>query len=111
MMVRRTAFDAVGGMDEQFFLYWEDADLCRRMAAAGWTTYYHPGASATHLTGQSSRQVPEASLVAFHESADRYYRKHGRRWLAPLALVALKIRLRLKLALLRRTTGARCICW
>ena len=66
MMVRRDAFAAVGGMDEQFFLYWEDADLCRRLKQAGWKTYYQPGVTVTHLTGQSSQHARKASLVAFH---------------------------------------------
>lgn len=102
MMIRREAFAAAGGMDEQFFLYWEDADFCRRLKEAGWATYYHPAMSVTHLTGRSSRHAQVASLVAFHESAYRYYRKHGSRWLAPLALVGLQARLRLKLAMIRR---------
>jgi GT2 family glycosyltransferase len=104
MMVRRAAFLAVGGMDEQFFLYWEDADLCKRLKDAGWTTYYHPGASVIHLTGRSSQHAPEASLVAFHDSAYRYYRKHGGRRaavLAPLSYLALRTRLRFKLGMLR----------
>jgi len=100
MMIRRDAFAAVGGMDEQFFLYWEDADLCRRLNQAGWKTYYHPGVTVTHLTGQSSQHARKASLVAFHQSAYRYYRKHGNRLLAPFAFLALQARLRLKLAML-----------
>ena len=110
MIDRRDAFAAVGGMDEQFFMYWEDADLCRRLKQAGWATYYSAGASVIHLTGQSSRHAREASLVAFHESAYRYYRKHGG-WqaavLAPAAFVMLQMRLRLQLARLRRTNGDR----
>lgn len=101
MMLRREAFAAVGGMDEQFFLYWEDADLCMRLTEAGWATYYHPAMSVTHLTGRSSRHAQVASLVAFHESAYRYYRKHGSWWLAPLAFIGLQARLRLKRAMLR----------
>ena len=101
MMIRRDAFAAVGGMDEQFFLYWEDADLCRRLNQAGWKTYYHPGVTVTHLTGQSSQHARKASLVAFHQSAYRYYRKHGNRLLAPFAFLALQARLRLKLAMLQ----------
>ena len=102
MMVRRDAFAAVGGMDEQFFLYWEDADFCMRLRQAGWLTYYSPAMSVTHLTGRSSQHAREASLVAFHESAYRYYRKHGVWWLAPMAFIALRGRLRLRLAMLRR---------
>lgn len=107
MMIRRDAFAAVGGMDEQFFLYWEDADLCRRLNQAGWKTDYHPGMTVTHLTGQSSQHARKASLVAFHQSAYRYYRKHGNRLLAPFAFLALQARLRLKLAMLQSVDSAR----
>jgi GT2 family glycosyltransferase len=101
MMVRREAFDAVGGMDEQFFMYWEDADLCRRLKEAGWGTFYHPAVTITHLTGQSSQHAREMSLAAFHDSAYRYYRKHGNPLLAPLAFAALRTRLLVKRAMLR----------
>ena len=101
MMLRRDAFNSVGGMDEQFFLYWEDADLCRRLRQAGWLTYYSPAVSVTHLTGRSSQHAREASLVAFHESAYRYYRKHGNPLLAPVAFTALQARLLVKRAMLR----------
>jgi GT2 family glycosyltransferase len=101
MMVRREAFAAVGGMDEQFFLYWEDADLCRRLKQVGWLTYYNPAVSVTHLTGRSSQHAREQSLVAFHDSAYRYYRKHGSPLLAPLAYAALQARLFVKRTLLR----------
>ncbi len=101
MMVRRDAFAAIGGMDEQFFLYWEDADLCRRLKRAGWLTYYNPAVSVTHLTGRSSQHAREASLVAFHQSAYRYYRKHGNPLLAPVAFTALQARLLVKRAMLR----------
>jgi len=107
MMVRREALAAIGGMDEQFFLYWEDADLCRRLKQAGWLTYYNPAVSVTHLTGRSSQHAREASLIAFHESAYRYYRKHGNPLLAPLAFGVLQARLLLKRAMLRwRRLGA-----
>jgi GT2 family glycosyltransferase len=101
MMIRREAFAAVGGMDEQFFLYWEDADLCRRLKQAGWLTYYNPAVSVTHLTGRSSRYARKASLFAFHESAYRYYRKHGSPLLVPIAFVALQLRSLVKRARLR----------
>ena len=104
MMVRRDAFEAIGGMDEQFFLYWEDADLCFRLKQAGWLTVYNPAVAVTHLTGRSSDKSPQRSLRAFHESAYRYFRKHGG-WVArgasPLVFMVLQLRLLLKLAGLR----------
>jgi len=76
MLVRRAAFDAVGGFDERYFLYWEDADLCRRLRARGDEIRYVPGATAIHVVGTSSRTAQAASIRAFHESAYLYYATH-----------------------------------
>ena len=81
MFVRRETFEQVGGFDEGFFLYWEDADFCRRAANAGWTTAYAPTPAVVHSTAQSSRFAPARSLWAFHWSALRFYWKHGS-WMA-----------------------------
>jgi GT2 family glycosyltransferase len=78
-LIRREAFDQVRGFDEGFFLYWEDADFCRRAADAGWVTLYAPVAEAVHLTARASRHAPMQSLRAFHRSAFRYYWKHSTR--------------------------------
>ena len=104
MMVERKAFESVGGMDEQFFLYWEDADLCFRLKRAGWMTVYNPVPGITHLTSRSSVLARKQSLIAFHRSAYRYFRKHGgrlARGAAPLVFLVLQARLFLKLASLR----------
>lgn len=101
MLVRRRAFDEVGGFDEGYFLYWEDADLCRRLRDAGWRTAYHPGVSVHHVAGRSSRHAPAAALRAFHDSVFRYFLQHTRapgRWTAPLVWAVLRLRLALKLA-------------
>ena len=76
MLARRAALDSVGGFDERYFLYWEDADLCRRLRAKGFQTRFVPGATAIHRVGQSSRTAKRASLRAFHDSAFLYYATH-----------------------------------
>ena len=76
MLARREALDAVGGFDERFFLYWEDADLCRRLRARGYHVRYVPGATAIHRVGQSSRTARASAIRAFHESAYLYYATH-----------------------------------
>ena len=76
MLARRSAMDAVGGFDERFFLYWEDADLCRRLRARGFHVRYVPGAAAIHRVGHSSRTARVFALRAFHDSAYLYYRIH-----------------------------------
>jgi hypothetical protein len=110
MMVRRAAFDEVGGMDDKFFLYWEDADLCRRLDQKGWATVYNAAARVTQLTSRSSARAPARSLVAFHQSAFRYFFKHsgkGARLAAPFVYLALMARLVFKLASLAMTSSRR----
>ena len=92
LLVRREALNSVNGFDERYFLYWEDADLCRRLRGTGAEIRYVPAATATHRVGQSSRSVRAASVRAFHESAYLYYATHvastssPKRWLAKVLL-------------------------
>ena len=79
MLVRRDAFDKARGFDERYFLYWEDADLCRRLRALGYHVRYVPGATAIHWVGRSSRRVRAAAIRAFHDSAFLYYSTHNAR--------------------------------
>ena len=76
MLARRDALASVGGFDERYFLYWEDADLCRRLRAKGFEIRYAPGATAIHRVGQSSRTAQASAIRAFHESAYLYYATH-----------------------------------
>jgi GT2 family glycosyltransferase len=104
MMVRRSAFVGAGGMDEGFFLYWEDADLCCRLLRTGCRTAYLPSVSAVHAGASASRHAAARSLVAFHRSVFRYYWKHSGlvgRAFAPIVQVLLWVRLIVKLAVLR----------
>ena len=66
----------LGGFDERFFMYFEDADLCRRVRDAGWFVYYLPSVEVVHQTGGSSRSRPKA-IWLLHKSAFLYHRKHG----------------------------------
>jgi GT2 family glycosyltransferase len=58
MLIRRTAFDAVGGWDERYFLYIEDTDFCRRCARAGWEIAYVPSVSLRHRYPRASSTAP-----------------------------------------------------
>ncbi len=57
LIVRREAWDAVGGFDESTFLYGEDLDLCWRLGAAGWGTRYEPAAVVHHHESAATRQA------------------------------------------------------
>jgi N-acetylglucosaminyl-diphospho-decaprenol L-rhamnosyltransferase len=76
MVIRRDTLRDVGPLDERFFMYFEDADLCRRARAAGWLVYYLPQVEIVHQTGASSRSKPKA-IWLLHKSAFLYHRKHG----------------------------------
>jgi N-acetylglucosaminyl-diphospho-decaprenol L-rhamnosyltransferase len=93
MLVRRKAFDEVGGFDDRYFLYWEDADLCRRLRDRGWKTRYVPRAIVRHPGGASAATDSAFATREFHRSAYRYYATHvvtspwhPARWLAKIAL-------------------------
>ena len=76
MVVRREAINDVGLLDERFFMYWEDADWCRRMREKGWKVIYFPLASIIHLVGASSMNRPIRSIYHFHKSCYRLYNKY-----------------------------------
>jgi GT2 family glycosyltransferase len=76
LLARRDALESIGGFDERYFLYWEDADLCRRLRARGYQVNYVPGATAIHQVGRSSRSLRAPAIRAFHESAYLYYETH-----------------------------------
>lgn len=110
MLIRREVFHALGGFDERFFMYWEDADLCRRAAELGWHTAFVPEVSVLHLTGRASRHVPIRTLAAFHRSVFYYYWKHGgivARILSPVVAAGLLGRFVLRLPSALRTAMSR----
>lgn len=66
----------VGGFDERFHLYYEDADWCRRVRAKGFRLFCLPGADVAHFYNQSGKQDAAAAEKAFSTSAEIYFRKH-----------------------------------
>ena len=78
-MVRRAALDAVGLLDEDFFIYGEDIDWCRRFHQAGWDVVFYPGAKALHTGGASSANAPIKYYLEMQKADLKYWRKyHGR---------------------------------
>lgn len=77
MMLRRSAFERVGGFDEGYWMYMEDLDLCKRLADAGWITYYEPRSLAIHTKAGTTegRRGPRLN-IAFHRGMGRFYRRH-----------------------------------
>jgi GT2 family glycosyltransferase len=77
LLIRRSAFEAIGGFDERFFLYCEDIDICRRLRAAGYDLRYEPAATVRHIGGASAPRGGTAPIYA--RSRIAYARKHYRR--------------------------------
>lgn len=77
MLVRRTCWEQLGGFDENFFLYWEDADLCARARALGWRVSVLPCTPIVHESGTSSAGVTDDHRWSWYvEGADRFAHKH-----------------------------------
>jgi N-acetylglucosaminyl-diphospho-decaprenol L-rhamnosyltransferase len=76
LMVRAEVLAQAGGFDEQFFMYCEEIDLCRRIKSAGWDIYCLPRAEIVHLVGQSTRQFRDRMFVALWRSRFLMFEKH-----------------------------------
>jgi len=76
LLHRREVLDDIGGLDERFFMYCEDVDVCLRARQAGWRVHYHPGLRVLHHIAGSSRRSPSLMVVERHRSMWRYYAKH-----------------------------------
>ncbi len=98
-LLRRKAFDAIGGFDQRYFMYFEDVDLGDRLGKAGWRNVYVPDAEVVHEGGKSTEQASAKMLAAHHRSAYRYLadRHPGPQWAPVLAAVKAGLDLRLKL--------------
>ena len=89
LLHRRSVSDQLGGLDEGYFMYFEDVDFCYRASQAGWTVHFHPDFSVEHHIGGSSEQAPVSMLVARHRSMWRWYTKTFRRfWLKDAVVFA-----------------------
>jgi N-acetylglucosaminyl-diphospho-decaprenol L-rhamnosyltransferase len=106
-LARRRTLEELGGFDETYFMYAEDADLCWRARRAGWGVVYVPDAVVTHLRGISTARRPYRMLVAHHRSVFHFATRTERGW-RRLALPAMAVLLTLRLAVMcaRQALGA-----
>ncbi len=111
LLMRRAAFDQIGGFDERYFMYFEDVDLGDRLQRAGWLNVYVPSAEVLHHKGHATSRDPAHNLTAHHRStyiflADRHsgWRRAPLRWTMRAGL-ALRARLMVRSA--RRATAER----
>jgi len=76
MLIRGEALTQVGLLDEQFFMYAEDLDLCYRIKQRGWQVWYNSGVTVLHYKGQSSQQRSTFANVKFYETMRLFHDKH-----------------------------------
>lgn len=76
IILRRTALDQVGLLDESYFVYTEETDLCYRLHKAGWSLYWVPTSRVVHYGGQSTRQIAQQMFVSLYRTKTQYFRKH-----------------------------------
>jgi GT2 family glycosyltransferase len=94
LLVRRADADAVGLMDERFFMYTEDVDFCAAVRARGRKVLFAPAAEVVHLRGRSRASAASATEQAYRRSQLAFYEKHHPAWV-PVLRAYLKLRGRL----------------
>ena len=101
MLVRRTAIEQVGEMDENYFMYSEEVDWCWRMRQLGWQRWYVPEAKVVHYGGQSTRQIRHTMVRRLYSSKVRFFRTHYGWFSASLLQGVFVVTLRIKWMLQR----------
>ena len=93
MMVRREAYEQVGGLDEDFFMYGEDLDWCYRIQQAGWKNYYVHSTQIIHYKGESTKRSDLNEIRTFYHAMHLFVRKHlsGSRMFAFLIRSAISV--------------------
>lgn len=85
LLVRWEAFDAIGGFDERYFMYFEDIDFGDRLTRAGWENIFTPDAVIAHDQGHSAKKYSAVTVPAHHNSAYRFQAdRHPYWWQAPV---------------------------
>jgi GT2 family glycosyltransferase/lipopolysaccharide/colanic/teichoic acid biosynthesis glycosyltransferase len=79
MMLRKSVYNEVGGLDEDFFMYGEDLDWCYRIQRTGWRIYYVHSTQIIHYKGESTRRSDIDEIRTFYKAMHQFVRKHFER--------------------------------
>jgi N-acetylglucosaminyl-diphospho-decaprenol L-rhamnosyltransferase len=91
LLVRRADAEAVGLLDERYFMYGEDVDFCAAIRARGGRVLFTPAAEVIHLRGRSAATQPKATASAYRRAHLAFYEKHHPAW-APVLRMYLRLR-------------------
>lgn len=104
-MIKKLLFEKIGGFDENFFLYFEEMDLCNRVIAAGYKIYMNPDLKVIHLWGESTKGEKNINKI-FEKSRFYYFKKYYGYPAAILTTAVLNLNLKLILLFLVVLLGA-----
>lgn len=76
LLVRKDVLNHVGFLDEDYFMYSEEVDLCYRIQRAGWRLFWVPQSEVIHFGGQSTQQIPTEMFLNLYQSKIKYFRKN-----------------------------------
>lgn len=101
LLFRSDLYNQFERLDERFFMYFEEVDLCKRLKQSGWKIYFMPDAKVVHHENQSTKQDPVKASQYYFKSMVEYFRKHHGEWspwvLKPLLYVGIALRVCLNL--------------
>lgn len=107
LLINRKALAKIGLLDEKYFVYGEEEDLCFRMKKASYKVFYYPSAHIIHYGGQSTRQVSKESIQYFWSSKlyffEKYYGKEKTELFIKRFLLLLKLKMKLSIISARNT--------
>ncbi|HHI80083.1 MAG TPA: glycosyltransferase family 2 protein [Planctomycetes bacterium] len=111
-LMRRDLIDKIGGLDEGFFMYFEETDFCQRTWKAGYEVHYAPVSTFAHHAGASAKKARKRTFLAFRRSQIRYMKLHKGRFaafwmrLAMMLFLLLRVPVWLLLSLMPGERGA-----
>ena len=76
MMLKKSLYEEIGGMDEQFFMYQEETDWRIRTKNVGKKVIYNPNAVVTHYQGVTTKKIQAKSVLFFTQSMMKFFKKH-----------------------------------
>ena len=108
MLIRRETIDAIGALDERFYMYCEDVDICQRVWDSGQEVVYVPASVVTHAIGRSSDKNADKMIKEFHQSWYEYdLKRHPKSPVLRRAAVYSGLWLRAAVRIAKRRTAAR----
>lgn len=99
MLLRKSVLDRVGLLDEGYFMYSEEVDLCFRLQKAGWRLFWVPESQVVHYWGQSAKQVLAEMFLQLYRGKLRFFRKHYSWFTVALYKIVLGLAALLRLSL------------